>query len=118
MKSIEINMLVQRDDFILEVNTEIAPSGVTAVFGPSGSGKTTLLRSIAGLIYNTQGCVRVNNVVWQNETEFLSTHQRGVGFVFQQPSLFEHLNVKKNIDFGLHRAKAPCHPSKFSSCLI
>ena len=117
MNSMKINVLVQRDDFTLEINTEIAPSGVTAVFGPSGSGKTTLLRSIAGLINNTQGSIRVNNVVWQNETEFLSTHRRGVGFVFQQPSLFEHLNVKKNIDFGLHRAKAPMSPKQIQLML-
>jgi len=117
MNSIEINVLVQRDDFTLEVNTEIAPSGVTAVFGPSGSGKTTLLRSIAGLICNAQGSIRVNNVVWQNETEFLSTHRRGVGFVFQQPSLFEHLNVQKNIDFGLHRAKEPMPPKQIQLML-
>lgn len=107
MTSIRVDISVQRDDFTLEVNTDIALSGVTAIFGSSGSGKTTLLRCIAGLIPHTQGCITLGETIWQNETEFIATHKRGVGFVFQQPSLFAHLNVQKNINFGLYRAKAP-----------
>jgi len=81
-----------------------APSGgITALLGPSGSGKSTVLRMIAGLeapdegrvFFDTRDCTRV------------PTQDRGVGFVFQSYALFKHMNVRRNIAFGMNVRKAP-----------
>ena len=90
--------------FNLDVDLDLPAKGITAVFGESGSGKTTLLRCIAGLETSSRGEIRVRGVGWQRETDFIPCHQRRVGYVFQESSLFPHLNVKKNIAFGISRS--------------
>ena len=74
--------------FRLDVDVEIPDTGISGVFGQSGSGKTTLLRCIAGLEGDAG----------------LPAHKRNVGYVFQQPGLFPHLDVAANIDYGRRRA--------------
>lgn len=76
--------------------------GVTAVTGPSGAGKTTLLRCLAGL-ERAQGRLTVNGRLWQDEKFFLPTHQRPLGYVFQEASLFPHLTVRQNLAYGAKR---------------
>jgi molybdate transport system ATP-binding protein len=95
--------------FQLDVDVKLAPRGVTALFGPSGSGKTTLLRCIAGLVRCPEGRLRVAGELWQDSADgvFLPTHRRPLGMVFQQPSLFAHLSVRQNIEFGLKGKRAP-----------
>jgi molybdate transport system ATP-binding protein len=102
--SIELKFKIQRDNLFLDVEQVLRSKGVTAIFGPSGCGKTTLLRLIAGLEMDKQGRVKVLDEVWQNETIFLETHKRNIGYVFQEANLFEHLTVRKNIDYGLSRS--------------
>ena len=80
---------VRKGDFSLDVDLDIPDTGITGVFGESGSGKTTLLRCIAGL----------------EGKSGLPTHRRNVGYVFQQPTLFSHLDVAGNIDYGMKRAR-------------
>lgn len=96
-------------DFSLDVALALPGRGVTAIFGPSGSGKTSLLRSIAGLERAATGHLVVNGEVWQDDAKgiFRPTHQRSLGFVFQEASLFAHLNVQRNLDFGLRRVPVP-----------
>jgi len=90
-------------DFRLEAEAEVPASGVTAVMGPSGSGKTTLLRCLAGLA-RASGRVMAGEAVWQDGRTFVPTHRRGVGLVFQEPSLLPHLSVRRNLDFAARRA--------------
>ena len=80
---------VSKGGFTLDVDLDIPATGVTGIFGESGSGKTTLLRCIAGL----------------EGKGGLPVHRRNVGYVFQQPTLFAHLDVSGNIDYGMKRAK-------------
>jgi molybdate transport system ATP-binding protein len=89
MSKIELKHSIQKGGFRLEVDTVIPSIGITGVFGESGSGKTTLLRCIAGLDGPQQGLQPV--------------HQRRIGYVFQEPALFAHLSVRKNIEFGKRR---------------
>ena len=93
----------QHRNFRLDVELELPGQGITAVFGESGSGKTTLLRCLAGLEKSAQGIVKMKTEIWQNEEAFLPTNLRHVGYVFQEPSLFPHLTIEKNIGFGLRR---------------
>jgi len=92
--------------FALDVDTQLPARGVTALFGPSGSGKTTLLRCIAGLERASGGLLRVRNEVWQEGEKFLATHQRPLGYVFQESSLFPHLSVRRNLEYGWQRIAA------------
>lgn len=94
---------LDRGDFCLDVDLQLPAKGVTAIFGPSGCGKTTLLRAIAGLETQVNGELTVNGQVWQDQRQRLAVHKRPIGYVFQEPSLFDHLNVQQNIEFGLKR---------------
>ena len=101
--SLETRFTLQRGDFRLTVDQTFPESGVTAIFGPSGSGKTTILRAIAGLDHIPGAHIRFQNQVWQDAEHFLLPHQRPIGYVFQEPSLFPHLNVRDNLEYGLNR---------------
>lgn len=96
-----------RRDFLLDVDMTIPVRGVTAIFGPSGCGKTTLLRSIAGLEVCDYGRLCVGDSVWQDDKFFLPAHKRPLGYVFQEASLFAHLNVRRNLEYGLKRVPEP-----------
>lgn len=78
---------------------------MTALYGHSGSGKTTCLRCIAGLEQAEQGFIQVNDEVWQDSDKriFVPPHKRALGYVFQEASLFPHLSVRANLEFGLKR---------------
>ena len=93
----------QSRNFRLDVELHLPGKGITAVFGESGSGKTTLLRCIAGLEKSALGIVKMKSEVWQEENLFLPTNLRHVGYVFQEPSLFPHLTVQGNMQFGVKR---------------
>lgn len=101
--TIDAHFRVTRPSFELNVEALLPGQGVTAVFGPSGSGKTTLLRCIAGLEKTTQGRLIVGDMTWQDETVFLPVHQRPLGYVFQEASLFPHLTVTGNLRYGWRR---------------
>ncbi|WP_144391831.1 molybdenum ABC transporter ATP-binding protein [Pleionea sediminis] len=90
--------------FLLDVSCEVASSGVTAVFGHSGCGKTTLLRCIAGL-ESFEGRLSFKRQVWKDNRETVATHSRAIGYVFQEPSLFSHLDVERNLVFAEKRSK-------------
>lgn len=91
--------------FSLDVDLHVPGRGVTALYGPSGSGKTSCLRCIAGLERAGQGFVEVNGEVWQDSDNgiFVPPHKRAIGYVFQEASLFAHLSVMANLQFGLKR---------------
>jgi molybdate transport system ATP-binding protein len=92
-------------DFSLAVDLQLPGRGVTALFGHSGSGKTTLLRCIAGL-QAAQGELHVNGEVWQDARHFLPVHLRPLAYVFQEASLFPHLSVRRNLEYGYRRIPA------------
>ncbi|MES2051176.1 MAG: molybdenum ABC transporter ATP-binding protein [Pseudomonadota bacterium] len=95
-------------DFLLNVKLDLPGRGVTAVHGTSGSGKTTFLRCVAGLERAGSAYLSVNGEVWQDERAgvFLPVHRRPLGYVFQEASLFAHLDVQRNLDYGLRRVPA------------
>ncbi len=88
--------------FALDVDLALPGRGISAIFGASGSGKTTLLRCIAGLD-KAVGQLRINGELWQDASHFLPPHRRALGYVFQEASLFAHLTVRKNLDYGMQR---------------
>ena len=81
------------DDFSLTIPT----GGFVALLGYSGCGKTTTLRMIAGLEEPTSGDVLIDG----QSVLHLPPNHRNVGMIFQRYVLFPHMNVEKNVGFGL-----------------
>ncbi|MGB5446490.1 MAG: ATP-binding cassette domain-containing protein, partial [Psychromonas sp.] len=105
MSQLQARFQVDHGDFQLNVAFTLPDKGVTALFGPSGSGKTSCLRAIAGLERLPNSFFQIGNKVWQDESQgiFIPANQREIGYVFQEASLFPHLNVQQNLEFGLKR---------------
>ena len=79
-----------------------AEAGVTALFGRSGSGKTTLMRMIAGLDRPARGHIQLDgeSLLDTERGRCVPVHKRRFGYVFQEPRLFPHLSVARNLDYG------------------
>jgi len=103
--TITARFLVERDGFCLDVDLQIPSTGVTSLFGPSGCGKTTILRAIAGLDRHANGYLKVGDTIWQDDRHFLLPHRRPLGYVFQEASLFDHLSVEGNLEYGAKRVR-------------
>lgn len=85
------------------VDLRIEPGELGFLLGPSGGGKSTLLRCIAGLERGYSG-----SVLWERESmDGLAPHERGVGMLFQEPALFPHLEVWRNVAFGMRYHGVP-----------
>jgi putative spermidine/putrescine transport system ATP-binding protein len=82
---------------IQDLNLNLHKGSVCTLLGESGSGKTTLLKSIAGLTPIISGEIKLEGINITN----LSVHKRGIGYLPQDPTLFQNLNVYENIAFGL-----------------
>lgn len=106
---IHMHLKLDYPGFALDVDLQLPGRGVTALYGHSGSGKTTCLRCIAGLERADQGFIQVNDEVWQDSANkvFVAPHKRALGYVFQEASLFPHLSVLANLEFGLKRIPKP-----------
>jgi thiamine transport system ATP-binding protein len=79
------------------VDVAVEKGHVLGVLGASGSGKSTLLRVIAGLQPLDSGDVSIDGV----NQALVPVHRRGVGLMFQAPTLFPHKDVAANVAFGL-----------------
>ncbi|MBI9072996.1 MAG: molybdenum ABC transporter ATP-binding protein [Melioribacteraceae bacterium] len=102
--SIHAKFQIKKGTFTLNADLNIPAKAITSIFGKSGSGKTTLLRAIAGLDFHKNGYIRIGETVWQDKNIFVPPHKRAIGYVFQEPGLFRHLSVIKNIEYGQKRS--------------
>ena len=84
------------------VALEVADKELFVLLGSSGSGKSTILRMIAGLTDPTSGRILLHG----RDVTRLTPQKRGTGFVFQNYSIFRHMTVAENIEFGLKIRKA------------
>ena len=87
------------------VNLDIGMGDFISILGPSGSGKTTLLRLIAGLDIQDSGSIIIDDKIIANKEVMTPPEKRNVGLVVQDKALFPHLNVTKNIMFGIRDLK-------------
>ena len=97
---IELKQITKKfDDEIAvnNINLQIYENEFLTILGPSGCGKTTTLRMIAGFVKPDSGEIIINDKVVND----LEPYARPVNTVFQRYALFPHLNVIKNISFGL-----------------
>ncbi|SHH47456.1 ATP-binding cassette domain-containing protein [Thermosipho atlanticus] len=96
------NLKIEVGNFKLYVNNlKVNPGEYVYILGPTGSGKTLLLEAIAGFVTLKTGKILFNN----QDISILPPEKRNIGFMYQNYHLFPHLNVKKNIEFGLKMKK-------------
>lgn len=86
-----------------DLDLTVEAGSFVSILGPSGSGKTTLLRVIAGFDRADEGTVRLHGELVDDESHFIESAQRRIGYVPQDGSLFPHLSVQANVGFGLAR---------------
>ena len=108
---LHVRVQLPRADFSLDVDVHLPAHGITALYGVSGSGKTSVLRAVAGLEPQARGRVALAGQVWQDDAQGICwpIHQRPLGYVFQEASLFDHLDVQGNLSFGLRRSAGQQH---------
>ena len=95
-------------DFELSAEFQ-AESGVTALFGRSGAGKSTLVAMIAGLVRPDKGRIRLGRRTLFDSDKGINvpTPHRSVAVVFQEPRLFPHLSVRRNLTYGRWAGRRP-----------
>ena len=86
-----------------DFNLDVWNGSIVGILGISGSGKTTALRLLAGFDKPDSGIIEMRDKVISSKETFLPPEERNIGMVFQDYALFPHLNVEKNIAFGLSR---------------
>ena len=96
---LEIKLTKKLPNYDLDVSLSCESGRLLALVGPSGAGKTTIVRSIAGLEKPDHGFVALDGEVWwDSETNiWLPPRKRGLGYVFQEFTLFPHLTVAKTL---------------------
>lgn len=77
---------------------------VIALVGESGAGKTSLLHAIAGLLRPTRGHIEIGGRCLFDSARDINVpvHRRRIGVVFQDARLFPHMDVRRNLLYGLH----------------
>jgi iron(III) transport system ATP-binding protein len=83
------------------IDLTVPEESVTAILGPSGCGKTTLLRLVAGFDGPDSGEILLGERLVSADGSFVAPQHRGVGYVPQEGALFPHLDIARNITFGL-----------------
>ena len=102
----------------LQLDFSVAP-GFTILFGPSGAGKTTLLDCITGLTVPAQGSIAVGErTMFDSQGGInLPPQQRRIGYVFQESSLFPHMTVEENVEYGLFHLSRRARRERASAVL-
>jgi len=100
---LEADVEVDRRDFPVRAALHVAPGERLALFGPSGAGKTTLLEVIAGLVPPRRGRVQLAGRILTatgRPARAVPPWQRRVGLLRQDPALFPHLSVRRNLGYA------------------
>lgn len=90
-------------DVLKNINLSIKRGEIISLLGQSGSGKSTILNIIAGFEEADTGTCTYNDTMIFDDSVFINPEKRNIGFVFQNYALFPHLNIAKNISFGIDK---------------
>lgn len=101
-----------------DISLTVRQGEFVTVVGPSGCGKTTLLRAIAGFETPDTGSITIGDqTVFEAGRKMVPAHERGVGLVPQEGSLFPHLSVAQNVGFGLRNMNRKERQSRIEQTL-
>ena len=105
--NIRKKLISDENPLIIDINTDIEKQSFVGLFGKSGAGKTSILKILIGVMNPDEGEILIDNKVIFSSAKKINipTQKRGIGMVFQDYALFPHLNVYKNIGFGLKNKK-------------
>ena len=84
-------------EFNMSLSFEAEKGELVCILGPSGGGKSTLLSLLSGIENPDSGDITIDG----NSITRLPIHQRGIGMVFQDFSLFPSMNTGENIEYGM-----------------
>lgn len=113
--TLAVRLAHRRGAFALAVDLEVPSRGVTAVLGASGAGKSTLLHAVAGLLRPAEGRIVLDGrVLLDTERRLVvPARRRRMACVFQDARLFPHLDVRRNLRFGIRRRRTPLTDDTF-----
>ncbi|MFP4153073.1 MAG: ABC transporter ATP-binding protein [Alkalispirochaeta sp.] len=97
------NVTKSYPEFDMSIDFRIREGELVSILGPSGSGKTTTLRLIAGFERPDAGTIVIND----RDVTALSPADRQIGYVFQDYTLFPHMNVAENVGYGMRIRRRP-----------
>jgi len=115
---IDWNVALEFPGLALRAEGGVGPGEVLGIHGPSGSGKSTLLRILAGLESGARGEIRAHGEPWMSEGQRpMAPYLRRCALVAQRPIFFDHLDVRRNLEFGRHRRRLADDPGLFELLL-
>jgi ABC-type uncharacterized transport system YnjBCD ATPase subunit len=83
------------------LSLSLEAGAICCLLGPSGCGKTTVLRCVGGFERIDAGEIRIDGALVGSRQLHVPPEQRRIGMVFQDYALFPHLDVERNVGFGL-----------------
>ena len=107
ISSLQVHYHGRQQPAVADVTLGLRAGQIGVLIGPSGCGKTTLLRAVAGLEQAQSGSIALSGQTVSSATVHLPPEQRRVGMVFQDYALFPHMDVRRNVGFGIHQLAHP-----------
>lgn len=106
---LELHFRQTLGEHTLEIDAQLPPNGITAIFGVSGAGKTSLINAIGGLTLPQEGSITLNGRVLSDAATpvNLPPEKRRIGYVFQDARLFPHYRVRGNLQYGMAKRMRP-----------
>ncbi len=104
---LEVSVRSRLGDFLLDAAFAAPAPALVALFGASGSGKSSVVNAVAGLIRPDAGHIAIDGDVLFDPAHDIDVpaEQRRLGYVFQDARLFPHLDVRRNLEYGLRRSR-------------
>ena len=102
---------------VRDVSFGLPAGDIGVLIGPSGCGKTTLLRAVAGLEPASGGIIKLAGQVVSSASVSLAPEARQIGMVFQDYALFPHLNIGRNVGFGIDHLPRPARAARVAEVL-
>ena len=95
-----LNFSYKNEKVLKDLDFNFDSGVLNLISGNSGSGKTTFLNLLAGLEKPSSGSIILDGIILSGDNQFVEPENREIGFVFQDFSLFPHLNARQNIEFA------------------